>query len=199
MPVVAISLAVCALCCHNGRMTEPTSPNLSAASPNGRNPGLRLPQGLMLKLLILLIIFLAALGVGVRLWYGPAVPVHVVQQEALQQSVVSTGRVGSLSRVAVGSLVLGTLTEVTVREGARVRRKSFRLVLHDVNSVLSVCLSVRVCASVCVCVCARAHTHARASACVCESVSVCVHRERTERRYLGRFASCFLRSRTSPS
>ncbi len=131
MPVVAISLAVCALCCHNGRMIEPTSPNLSAASPKRRNPGLRLPQGLISKLLILLIIFLASLGLGVRLWYGPAVPVHVVQQEALQQSVVSTGRVSSLSRVAVGSLVLGTLTQVTVREGARVRRGDLLAAVRD--------------------------------------------------------------------
>lgn len=56
-----------------------------------------------------------------RPWQGPRVEVVSVTRAPLQQSVVATGRVATVSRVQVGSEVAGVLLERRVSEGARVQ------------------------------------------------------------------------------
>lgn len=53
---------------------------------------------------------------------GHAVTAWVPSRSELVQTVVATGRVSTLARIEIGSLVSGTITEVAVREGDRVAR-----------------------------------------------------------------------------
>ena len=71
-----------------------------------------------------LFVLLAALLVASLVWQqlrGPVVEVIGLQQAALQQHVVASARVATVSRVQVGSEVAGVLSERRVSEGDRVQ------------------------------------------------------------------------------
>lgn len=57
---------------------------------------------------------------GWKRWQGPVLEVVAITQAPLQQRVVATGRVATVSRVQVGSEVAGVLIERRVNEGDRV-------------------------------------------------------------------------------
>jgi HlyD family secretion protein len=62
---------------------------------------------------------------------GRAVSVYAVSRAELVQTVVATGRISTLARVEIGSLVAGTVTAVTVREGDRVAKGQLLVRLRD--------------------------------------------------------------------
>lgn len=62
----------------------------------------------------------SVLLLGWQRWQGPAIDVIEVAQAPLQQRVVATGRVATVSRVQVGSEVTGVLLQRRVNEGDRV-------------------------------------------------------------------------------
>jgi HlyD family secretion protein len=62
---------------------------------------------------------------------GHEVAVYPVRRTELVQTVVATGRVSALARVEIGSLVLGTVTEVRAEEGERVGRGAVLVRLRD--------------------------------------------------------------------
>lgn len=67
------------------------------------------------------VILLLLLGaVGYWLWLPPQVAVETVRPRPLEQRLVATGRVISPERVAIGSIIVGTVAEVLVDEGYRV-------------------------------------------------------------------------------
>lgn len=59
---------------------------------------------------------------GVRLLLGPAVVVDQVRRGNLVESVVASGHVETPFRVEIGSQITGTVDEVLVQEGERVRK-----------------------------------------------------------------------------
>jgi len=98
-------------------------------------------------------------GRGRRLWWAvpavglvllatvPAIRHHVLGREVvalplvpteLVQTVVATGRVSGLARVEIGSLLAGTVTEVSVREGDRVEQGVVLVRLRDEEARASV-------------------------------------------------------------
>jgi HlyD family secretion protein len=72
----------------------------------------------------------AALLIGVRL-RGRAVAAVALERTEIVQTVVATGRVATLARVEIGSIVAGTVSEVAVREGDRVSRGQVLARLRD--------------------------------------------------------------------
>ena len=66
-----------------------------------------------------------------RLVRGRAVTALSPARSELVQTVVATGRVSTLARVEIGSLISGTVAEVTVREGDRVSKGQVLLRLVD--------------------------------------------------------------------
>jgi HlyD family secretion protein len=61
----------------------------------------------------------------------PLVPALVVQERALQRTLVFSGRVASASRAELGSTLTGRVAQVNVREGAQVRRGDVLLRLES--------------------------------------------------------------------
>jgi HlyD family secretion protein len=75
---------------------------------------------------------LAAVAFGVVvLVRGPAVAVTVVGQQPLVQTVVVSGRVAAAARVAIGTVAMGRVVEVAVREGDRVKAGAVLVRLED--------------------------------------------------------------------
>jgi HlyD family secretion protein len=77
-----------------------------------------------------LVLAAAAFGVVV-LVRGPSVVVTVVQQRPLVQTVVVSGRVAAAARVAIGTVAMGRVVEVAVREGDRVKAGAVLVRLED--------------------------------------------------------------------
>lgn len=73
-----------------------------------------------LLLSVTLVVLLVASGLW-RHWRGPVVEVAILQPAPLQQQVVASARVATVSRVQTGSEVGGVLTERRVSEGDRVQ------------------------------------------------------------------------------
>jgi HlyD family secretion protein len=73
---------------------------------------------------ILALLVLLGLGTwqGARIILGPAVVVDEVRRGNLVESVVASGHVETPYRVEIGSQITGTVEEVLVREGERVRK-----------------------------------------------------------------------------
>ena len=61
------------------------------------------------------------LALLVQRWRGPQLPAYELSLRPLQQVVVATGRVSSLSRTQVGSEITGVVLQRRVQEGQRVR------------------------------------------------------------------------------
>jgi HlyD family secretion protein len=77
-----------------------------------------------------LLLFAAFPAIRQRL-QGREVAVWPLAPTELVQTVVATGRVAGLARVEIGSLLAGTVTEVSVREGDRVEQGSVLVHLRD--------------------------------------------------------------------
>ncbi|MGA8054959.1 MAG: efflux RND transporter periplasmic adaptor subunit, partial [Burkholderiales bacterium] len=73
----------------------------------------------------------AAAVLGGRALAGKRVAAVVAERGELVQTVVSTGRVISPAKVEIGSLVVGTVAEIEVREGERVKRDQVLARLRD--------------------------------------------------------------------
>jgi len=69
---------------------------------------------------------------------GREVDVWLLAPTELVQTVVATGRVSGLARVEIGSLLAGTVTEVSVREGDRIEQGGVLVRLRDVEARASV-------------------------------------------------------------
>ncbi len=69
---------------------------------------------------------------------GQAVAVWPLAPTELVQTVVATGRVSGLARVEIGSLLAGTVAEVSVREGDRVEQGNVLVRLKDEEARASV-------------------------------------------------------------
>lgn len=76
------------------------------------------------KWFFLALAVIAGLGAwqGARLIFGPAVVVDQVRRGNLVESVVASGHVETPYRVEIGSQITGTVEEVLVQEGERVRK-----------------------------------------------------------------------------
>ena len=72
----------------------------------------------------------AAGGVALAHWRGPALPGYQVAAAPLVQNVVATGRVAALSRVQVGAEISGLVLERQVMEGDRVEPGQVLVVLR---------------------------------------------------------------------
>ncbi|HQC96060.1 MAG TPA: efflux RND transporter periplasmic adaptor subunit [Aquabacterium sp.] len=85
------------------------------------------------RLLVVLLIVLAALAVAAGWWSGrvPAVPALVLQQAALQRSLLFAARVAAPQRVDVGATITGRVQAVGVAEGAAVRAGQPLVQLED--------------------------------------------------------------------
>lgn len=70
---------------------------------------------------IILLLAVAAAVVWWRNARGPLVYVETVRRADISQTVVSTGRLITPARVELGSVITGTVTELLVREGDRVK------------------------------------------------------------------------------
>jgi HlyD family secretion protein len=80
---------------------------------------------------------LALLAAAPALWQrarGRAVVAVTLVPTELVQTVVATGRVASLARVEIGSLLAGTVVEVAVREGDRVEQGAVLVRLKDAEA-----------------------------------------------------------------
>src|SRR5690554_7774217 len=71
------------------------------------------------KLLLVLDVLFLGYWLWLR-WQGPQLPGYRLEWRPLVQTVVATGRVGTPSRVQVGSEITGVVVERRVREGDRV-------------------------------------------------------------------------------
>src|SRR5689334_15365812 len=76
------------------------------------------------KWFFLALVVIAGLGAwqGARLIFGPAVVVDQARRGNLVESVVASGHVETPYRVEIGSQITGTVEEVLVQEGERVRK-----------------------------------------------------------------------------
>ena len=74
------------------------------------------------KLLLALLIGVAAAGLIVRWQLGSAVAVEAIVQRDFVQTVVATGRVETPHRVDVGAQITGTVVRIPVAEGQVVKR-----------------------------------------------------------------------------
>ncbi len=86
----------------------------------------RLPWWLLAACLLALLAW-----VGTQRWLGPRVAAYRVQQRALLQDVVATGRVITPSRVNVASEITGTVVQRLVERGDRVRPGQLLLRLRN--------------------------------------------------------------------
>jgi len=77
------------------------------------------------------LVLLAAFPATLRRLRGLEVAVWPLAPTELVQTVVATGRVSGLARVEIGSLITGTVIEVSVREGDRVERGVVLVRLKD--------------------------------------------------------------------
>jgi len=102
---------------------------LSANSRRGRFLWLPLALGLLL---------FAALPVLRNRLQGREVVAMTPAPTEVVQTVVATGRVSGLARVEIGSLLAGTVTEVSVREGDRVEQGNVLVRLKDEEARASV-------------------------------------------------------------
>ena len=71
------------------------------------------------------------LALLVQRWRGPVLPAYELTPRPLQQVVVATGRVSSLSRTQVGSEITGVVLQRRVQEGQRVRTGDVLVVLRS--------------------------------------------------------------------
>lgn len=78
----------------------------------------------------------ALITASVVVWrgLGPQVVVVAVERREIVQTVIVSGRVLPLSRVNVGSLVAGVVTQVAVQEGSHVRPGDLLVQLEDSES-----------------------------------------------------------------
>jgi len=75
---------------------------------------------------------LAVAGGAVGLWArGASVTVTAAQRRPLVQTVVVSGRVAAAARVSIGSVGMGRVVEVKVREGDRVQAGAVLIRLED--------------------------------------------------------------------
>jgi len=83
------------------------------------------------------ILFLAALALAVASWLvlraarGVEVTVALASRGDLTQTVVATGRVTTPAKIALGAMVTGTLTNVRVWEGDRVKKGDLLVTLRS--------------------------------------------------------------------
>ena len=80
---------------------------------------------------LLLPVLLAAMAVSWRWWRGPAVTVVTVTRQALTESVAATGRLRAPARIDLAAELAGTVAQVWVREGQRVRAGEVLVALQD--------------------------------------------------------------------
>ena len=73
-------------------------------------------------LLILAVLLASGARIGARIVFGPEVVVDAVHRGTLVQSVVVSGNVATQYRVEIGSQITGTVQEVLVEEGERVKK-----------------------------------------------------------------------------
>jgi HlyD family secretion protein len=84
------------------------------------------------KRVLLVLLILVALAIPVRsLLLGKAVATLSPQRQAVQESVISSGRVITPTRVELGSELVGHVVEVAVEEGDRVRAGQVLARLRD--------------------------------------------------------------------
>ena len=74
------------------------------------------------------------IALGWTVGRGQPVLVATVSRQAIVQSIVATGRVNSVLRVDLGAEVAGTVAEVYVREGQRVRAGDLLVRLSDAEA-----------------------------------------------------------------
>ena len=84
------------------------------------------------------LVLLAAFPAILRRLQGREVVAWPLTSTELVQTVVATGRVSGLARVEIGSLLAGTVTEVSVREGDRVEQGLVLVRLKDEEARASV-------------------------------------------------------------
>lgn len=76
-------------------------------------------------------VLVLVLALLVQRWRGPLLPAYELALRPLQQVVVATGRVSSLSRTQVGSEITGVVLQRRVQEGQRVRAGDVLAVLRS--------------------------------------------------------------------
>jgi HlyD family secretion protein len=82
-----------------------------------------------------LIAVLVALWYAMSLWLlGPRVPVYVVQQGDILQTVVASGHVETPLRVDVGAQLTGRVAAIPVAEGQSVRSSQSLIILEDTEA-----------------------------------------------------------------
>jgi HlyD family secretion protein len=74
-----------------------------------------------LRTVLIVVLSLAAILMAVRFTFGKPVPTVTVQKGPLVETVVATGRVITPARAALGSQIAGTVAQVLVKEGDRVK------------------------------------------------------------------------------
>lgn len=76
-------------------------------------------------------VLVLVLALLVQRWRGPLLPAYELALRPLQQVVVATGRVSSLSRTQVGSEITGVVLQRRAQEGQRVRAGDVLAVLRS--------------------------------------------------------------------
>ena len=116
-------------------------PPVRAAHGGGarRRPGARMTRARLAWLGALLLVAAALLAVFAWRQRGPQVDVIEVARGPLQRTLLFSARVATLSRVDVGSTVVGRVAQVAVREGDAVRRGDLLLQLEtqELDSALA--------------------------------------------------------------
>jgi len=65
---------------------------------------------------------------------SPSIAVYRAERRDIRQTVIASGRVRPLSRVRLGAAVVGTVTDVRVREGVHVKEGQVLVVLDDAEA-----------------------------------------------------------------
>ncbi len=87
------------------------------SAQTGAAPG----RGGRWKLVLVVMVAMAAAGMGMRWWRGPAVATDVVVRQDFVQSVVASGHVETPHRIDIGAQITGTVVRVPVNEGQGVK------------------------------------------------------------------------------
>jgi len=82
-------------------------------------------------LILIAVLAVAAIAGAWRFMLGPVVPAVAVEKGELAQTVVSTGRVITPSRVEIGTVMLGTILTREADEGETVRAGQVLVRLKD--------------------------------------------------------------------
>ena len=80
------------------------------------------------------VVAVLVLGMALRAFLGPRVPVYLVERHDLVQRLVASGRVLAPARIQVGSVVVGRVVRVPVEKGDRVKAGDLLLQLDDVEA-----------------------------------------------------------------